>query len=493
MRARHLAGYAVAVFLSVSSVAAATADTRLLDAVKDKDSKTAHSLLEHTAHLDANVADAQGMTALLWAAHWDDLDMVKCLISARANVKAANRFGSTPLHEAATFGDAPMMEALLKAGADPNAVRGEGDTPLMVAAHSGVPDAVALLLAHGAEVDARDGWYGETPLMIAVSQNYVDVAKILIDHGADVNAISTAFRVRRRPMVDATAVINPPAGGFTPLFFAARQDAIDSGKLLIASGANVNAVEPGDNYTPLLTAILNDNFDFANFLIEKGAKADDGSLAMVEIMRNGPAVNETGDAHMLAVRPAGTLPLMKLLIARGAPLDAEFRKRIIYNRTGAPRNATAFSVAAAFVDLAAMHLLVESGAHPVPQRNGATPLMLVAQFDKADRPTDDATYIEAIQLCVDAGVDVNAATTDGETALHYAAGAGHDRIVQFLVDRGANLNAKTKKGRTPLDWAQGKRPSFISNREQESPHETTIALLQKLMGAGTTAVNAPAQ
>ena len=172
MRARHLAGYAVAVFLSVSSLAAATADTRLLEAVKNKDSKTAHSLLEHTGHLDVNVADAQGMTALLWAAHWDDLDMVKCLISAHANVKAANRFGSTPLHEASTFGDVPMMEALLKAGADPNAIRGEGDTPLMVAARSGVPDAVALLLAHGAEVDARDGWYGETPLMMAVSQNY---------------------------------------------------------------------------------------------------------------------------------------------------------------------------------------------------------------------------------------------------------------------------------------------------------------------------------
>ena len=80
--------------------------------------------------------------------------------------------------------------------------------------------AVALLLAHGAQVDARDGWYGETPLMIAVSQNYADVAKILIDHGADVNAASTAFNFRRRPMADATAPINPPAGGLTPLFFA---------------------------------------------------------------------------------------------------------------------------------------------------------------------------------------------------------------------------------------------------------------------------------
>ena len=100
--------------------------------------------------------------------------------------------------------------------------------------------------------------------------------------------------------------------------------------------------------------------------------------------------------------------------------------------------------------------------------------------------------MEAVQLCLTAGVDVNAATTDGNTALHYAAGAGRDRIVQFLVAHGADLNAKTKNGRTPLDWAEGKRPESslgIGDREGAAPHETTIALLQKLMGAGTTAQN----
>ena len=508
MRARHLAGYALAVFLGVSSVAAAAvSDNRLLEAVKNKDFEEAHSILAHSGHLDANVVDDQGMTALLWAAHWDDLDMVKCLIAAGANVKIANRFGSTALHEAATFGDVPIMEALLKAGADPNAVRGEGDTPLMVAVHSANPKAVSVLLDHGAEVDARDGWYGETALMIAVSDNYTDVEKVLIDRGADVNAASTVFNFRRRPMADAVAPINPPSGGLTPLFFAARQGAIESGKLLIDSGANMNVVEPGDKYTPLLTAIVNDNFDFAALLIEKGAKVDDGSLALVVVMRNGPAVNEPNDAHLLDIRPAQTLPLMKLLIAHGAPLDAGFSKRVIYTYPRTPKGATAFSMAASFVDVAAMRLLLDSGAHPVAsgslqaafgnvavvQTGGMTPLMLVTQLDRADRPTDDAAYMEAVKMCVEAGVDVNAATIDGNTALHYAAGTGNDPIAQYLVEHGANINAKTKKGRTPLDWAEGKRPGGIGNREQEAPHDSTIALLQKLSGTQTTAQNTPAQ
>lgn len=511
MRAKHLAGYALSVLLGASTIAAATADNRLLEAVKNKDSQTAHALLER-GHQDVNTVDSQGMTPLLWAAHWDDLDMVKCLLDAGADAKLANRFGGTALHEASTFGDVAMMEALIKAGADPNAVRGQGDTPLMVAVHSAKPDAVNLLLEHGAQVDARDGWYGETPLMIAVSQNYAAIAKTLITHGADVNAASTAFNFRRRPMADAVAPINPPAGGLTPIFFAARQGAMESGKLLIDSGANLNVIEPGDKYTPLLTAIVNDNWDFATLLVEKGAKLDDGSLPLIVVMRNGPGVNEPNDAHLLDLRPPQTIPLMKLLIAHGAPIDQGFNRRVIYTYPRTPKGATAFSMAASFVDVDAMRLLLDNGAKPmasgslqaafgnvaVVTTGGMTPLMLVTQLDKMDRPTDDAAYLAAVEMCVKAGNDVNAATIDGNTALHYAAGTGNDPIVQYLIEHGANVNAKTKKGRTPLDWAEGKRPGGIGNREMEAPQESTIALLKKfgatdLSTSSATAQNIPAQ
>jgi ankyrin repeat protein len=65
------------------------------------------------------------MTALHWAAHWDDsIRPRRCCAPAPA--RAANRYGVTPLHEAATLGSAAMIEALLKAGADANAAYGEG-------------------------------------------------------------------------------------------------------------------------------------------------------------------------------------------------------------------------------------------------------------------------------------------------------------------------------------------------------------------------------
>jgi ankyrin repeat protein len=66
--------------------------------------------------------------------------------------------------------------------------------------------------------------------------------------------------------------------------------------------------------------------------------------------------------------------------------------------------------------------------------------------------------IEAIKLCLELGLDLNAATTNGETALHAAiSGRGSPLIVKFLVESGADLKAKNKQGRTPLEVAVASR------------------------------------
>ena len=76
-----------------------------------------------------NQAQADGMTALHWAAHRDDLETAKLLVNAGADVKAANRYGVTPLSLACTNGNEAMVKLLLDAGADPNTrLRGD-ETP----------------------------------------------------------------------------------------------------------------------------------------------------------------------------------------------------------------------------------------------------------------------------------------------------------------------------------------------------------------------------
>ncbi len=74
---------------------AAPADDPLIEAVKDGDADRVRALI--AAQVDVNGTDADGTTALHWAANRDDLETTGLLIDAGADVAAANRFGATPL------------------------------------------------------------------------------------------------------------------------------------------------------------------------------------------------------------------------------------------------------------------------------------------------------------------------------------------------------------------------------------------------------------
>jgi ankyrin repeat protein len=476
--------------LAAGNLAAATPDNRLADAAKNRDQKTVQLLLAHRGRLDVNAADSEGMTALLWATHWDDLQTVKSLLAAGANVKVANNFdGSTPLHEASTFGDTEMMGLLLKAGADANAVRGEGDTPLMVAARTGLPDAVKLLLDHGAKVDAREQTFGETPLMAAVAGNYSAATKVLIDHGADVNAISTVFSVRHRPNIDATHRVDPATGGLTALHFAARQNAIDAARLLIAAGADVNKTEPELHFTPLLEAVVNNHYDFATLLIENGANVKDGSLYAIMEMRTGVHIDRLLPPNF----EKDSLRVAELLIDHGADVNASYDGKLPdqFYYTVVAGGATPLFKAAETADLPAMKMLIAKGARAIPLKDGTTPLMELAQLGSrenvvASTPPPESVLNETIQLCIKLGFDVNATTIRGDTALHFAAQNGNDSFIQYLVKQGAKVDIANKNGLTPLKLAQGKRGKGDEvgiNGSDVPPLESTVALIEKIQSS----------
>src|SRR6185503_2685293 len=91
-----------------------------------------------TKRVNVNTPQADGTTALHWAAHWNDVEAVTLLLGAGANAATMNRFGASPLSEAATSGNAGLVKALLDAGADAKALSTpDGETVLMSAARSG--------------------------------------------------------------------------------------------------------------------------------------------------------------------------------------------------------------------------------------------------------------------------------------------------------------------------------------------------------------------
>ena len=100
------------------SLSAAGGGTSLIDAVKAGNRAAVRTLLTRST---VNSSEADGMTALHWAVRGDDLDTVRLLIKAGANVSAANRYGVTPPSLAAINGSGAVARALLKAGANANA------------------------------------------------------------------------------------------------------------------------------------------------------------------------------------------------------------------------------------------------------------------------------------------------------------------------------------------------------------------------------------
>ena len=114
--------------------------------------------------------------------------------------------------------------------------------------------------------------------------------------------------------------------------------------------------------------------------------------------------------------------------------------------------------------------------------------------DTTGRKKTEEEAIASIQLCLDAGADVNAADRQGQTALHGAAQWGFDQVVQYLADHGAKLDIKDSKGRTPLDAAMGLLGNGGFDHSRRDVHESTAALLRKLMAVPeASAAPPPAQ
>jgi ankyrin repeat protein len=205
------------------------------------------------------------------------------------------------------------------------------------------------------------------------------------------------------------------------------------------------------------------------------------------------------DMHTLAPmqgRPAPKLVdaidaegLLQKLIAHGANLSARLQRPMLgrYHGSGDAtlgEGTTPFLRAAKAVDLPFMKALLAGGADPTMTKKDRTnAVMLVAAglanagYVGAGPGAAQAATIDALQLLIDHGVDVNAFNTAGETAMHIAAGRGLDAVVQFLADRGATVDVVDKQGRTPLDVALGKTPRGTT----AATHESTAALLRRLM------------
>ena len=460
--------------------------TDAADAAQKKDLSALRALVQRKA--DVNTAQPDGTTALHWAVMWNNDEAVSLLIRAGANVKAANRYGATPLSEAVTAGSATMVGALLAAGADAKTVAtADGETVLMTASRAGNIDVVRLLLERGADVNAREQYKGQTALMWAAAERHATVVKLLLERGADWK-VRSFDRETKIPKLSAASSITPiPRGGFPALAFAAREGDIESARVMLDKGVDINYGDV-DNTTALVVAIMNKQYTFARFLIDRGADVNiAGSYGRTPLYAIVDMRNEDYAAlpNRKTEDPLPTVDLLKALLERHANVNATLtaslpgRSGMDFGDATLGEGTTPLMRAARAGDTAAVRLLLDAGADARrTTKDGNTALMFAAGVGYRDKNTRglEKDALESVKIFVNAGLDVRQRNSRDETALHGAADRGADSIVQYLVEHGAELNAKSKQGFTPLDVAMGKSTVL----QLPVPKPTTVALLQKL-------------
>jgi uncharacterized protein len=487
MRLKH----ATWIVLLASGVGlAAAGDPRLVDAVKSRNAEAVQALLKQ--QVDVNTPQGDGATALHWAVHFDDLRTTDLLIRAGARVNVANDSGVTPLFLACTNRNAAMVEKLVTAGANPNAALLNGETVLMTCSRTGEIGAVTALLARGANVNAKEPSHDQTALMWAAAQKHPQVVAALVARGADVRARSRVYTQTVTSEVTQRAGreelnYSVMRGGSTPLLFAARVGDAESAQVLLEAGADVNDALPNGT-SALVEAAHSGQQAVGSLLLDRGADPNAAAAGYTAL-------------HAAVLR--GGLDLVKALLAHGANPNAPITQGTPMRRNSEdfelPKTlvgATPYLLAAKFLEVDIMRVLVAGGADPrLPLKTGATPLMAAAglgagaQEDRrglsvldGGKVEDERRVLEAVRVAFDLGSDVDAVNQAGDTALHGAAALGYNTVVQFLADHGAHLNVKNKRGQTALAAIAARRGegATAADRANQSPRQSTGDLLRKL-------------
>jgi len=518
--------------------------TDVADAAKARDAAAVKVLLKQGA--DVNAAQGDGMTALHWAATNGDVALVQMLLAAGANIRATTRLGGiTALHMASQGGHSQVVAALIAAGAEPNGATSTGASSLMLAARAGSTDTVTKLIETGADINAKEKGFGQTALMVAAGLDRADVVKQLLAHGADWKIASSIadLKALTNPIDDGTG--RPPQqpagrtgpdvagvtrpyryneligtqGGLTALHFAARQGSINAARALVEGGVDINVLSPGDQASPLLVALINGHFDLAAFLIDKGAnpnlESDAGVTPLYAVLNvQWAPIAAYPQPRAYLQQSRGYLDMMKLLLDKGADPNARVRRKVWYSSYNFDQSgvdeagATAFWRAAYAADVAAMKLLVQSGADPtIPtmklfSRRGpedpsagvdktgmppipvggpnATPLHAAAGpgyalgFAGNSHHVAPSGMLAAVKYLVEElGADVNGVDADGNTIAHNAASRGDTEMVKYLVSKGADVKKVNRSGQTTIDVANGPV-------QRTQPYPETIKLLESL-------------
>ena len=447
------------------------------------------------------------------ASRTGNVDAMKVLIDRGADVNAKETLrGTTPLMWAADEGHAAAIQLLIQRGADiktPSSMversRGpalgkSGDPRRQVAAQGaalaagqaspalgtfstgGDTAGAGAAAGRGARGRGRGAGAG------AGAAGAGDLGGV--DQNDDAAVAAFGFRRQAAPK---------DGGGLTALACAVRANDLESVKVLLAAGADVNQVT-GYGWSPLLIATQNRYYQLGAYLLDHGADvnlANKGLWTPLYLATDNRNI-EGGD-YPVRKGDMDHLEYIKLLLDKGAKVNARIKdstqtRTVFTNQWLDENGATAFLRASQSGDIVLMKLLLDHGADPkIDTVLHVTALHVAAGIGWVEGITyewsPDST-LQAVKMLLDLGLDPNAQADTGRTALHGAGHKGRPDVVQVLVDHGAKLNVRdygntdNRGGKLavhtwePVDYADGLVRVGV---QSAIPHPETGLLMRKLM------------
>ena len=232
----------------VDKVYGDNSETVLHVAVSNQHTRIIRLLLDRKANV--NVCTTTAITPLYLASKIGNLEIVRMLVRAGADVDSGNLVGRfNPLLIAAARGYVNIVDLLLDSGATADVCDSDGFTPFYFACQNGHVDVFKQFST--SSVDEVYGANSETVLHVAVSNQHTRIIQLLLDRKANVNVCTTT--------------------GSTPLYLASKIGNLEIVRMLVRAGANVKSGNLEEGVTPLHVACECEHVHVVDFLLRQGA------------------------------------------------------------------------------------------------------------------------------------------------------------------------------------------------------------------------------
>ncbi len=364
---------------------------------------------------------------------WDFVSLSNIVSNATPDFinSTNNGFKSPLLNLAAYKASLDAVKLLLEKGADINGRDSEGRTALFKAVASWSTDIIKFLIEKGADVNAKDT-NGDTPLhieqMFADEGTDFEIVKLLVESGADPNALNNLGETPLYYHLNNPKVVKflvermkdikhfTDKAGNTPLHYAVRKGKLETVKILLESGININS-QNKDRETPLHTAVIYGQTNVVEYLIKRGA-----DLNALDKYHHSPIFNAISyisySSDQESARPY--FRCMELLIKNGADLNMKTNPEhpLIYAVDTYEEND---------IKIKAVEILLKGGADVnITNSSGETPLAVASKRG----------LVKMVKILLKYRADPNIADWDGRTPLYHSAVNGKKEVLKILLKNG---------------------------------------------------------